>query len=155
MLTALSVARDCHMIEHSGKVILVQCLLPSQHQQTAGATNIDVIKTDQVTSDKPQLQFTYADDESQRVVFDDMMMTSEASERKSPNDDDPKSTPTSAIVEIDDADRIHFAMTGKSWALVREHFPEVVARLVVRGTVFARFSPEQKQQLIEALQDVG
>ena len=154
MLTALSVARDCHMIEPSGKVILVQCLLPSQQQQqTAGATNIDVIKTDQVTSDKPQLQFTYADDESQRVVFDDMMMTSDASDRKS-HDDDPKST-TSAIVEIDAADRIHFAMTGKSWALVREHFPEVVARLVVRGTVFARFSPEQKQQLIEALQDVG
>jgi len=28
-------------------------------------------------------------------------------------------------------------------------------KVVVRGTVFARFSPEQKQQLIEALQDVG
>ena len=28
-------------------------------------------------------------------------------------------------------------------------------QVVVRGTVFARFSPEQKQQLVEALQDVG
>lgn len=27
--------------------------------------------------------------------------------------------------------------------------------MVVRGTVFARFSPEQKQQLVESLQDVG
>ena len=27
------------------------------------------------------------------------------------------------------------------------------AQLVVRGTVFARFSPDQKQQLVEALQD--
>ena len=27
-------------------------------------------------------------------------------------------------------------------------------QLAVRGTVFARFSPEQKQQLIEALQGV-
>jgi len=28
-------------------------------------------------------------------------------------------------------------------------------KVVVRGTVFARFSPEQKQQLVEAMQDVG
>ena len=32
MLTALSVARDCHMIEPSGKVILVQVTPPTQSQ---------------------------------------------------------------------------------------------------------------------------
>ena len=30
-----------------------------------------------------------------------------------------------------------------------------MSQVVVRGTVFARFSPEQKQQLVESLQDVG
>jgi len=31
----------------------------------------------------------------------------------------------------------------------------ICVKVVVQGTVFARFSPEQKQQLIESLQDVG
>ena len=63
--------------------------------------------------------------------------------------------PSGTVVEIDDSERVHFAMTGKSWRLVREHFADIIPKLVVRGTVFARFSPEQKQQLIETMQDVG
>lgn len=31
----------------------------------------------------------------------------------------------------------------------------IITQLVVKGTVFARFSPDQKAQLIEALQSVG
>ncbi len=58
-------------------------------------------------------------------------------------------------MNIECSDRIHFAITGKSWDLIKQHFPEILRKLVVRGTVFARMSPEQKMQLIETLQDVG
>uniref|UniRef100_A0A8C7FBI3 ATPase 13A3 n=1 Tax=Oncorhynchus kisutch TaxID=8019 RepID=A0A8C7FBI3_ONCKI len=49
-------------------------------------------------------------------------------------------------------DQYHFAMSGKSFAVISEHFQDVLQKLVLRGTVFARMAPDQKTQLIEALQ---
>ncbi|KAM9795903.1 polyamine-transporting ATPase 13A3 isoform X1 [Syngnathus typhle] len=51
-------------------------------------------------------------------------------------------------------ERYHFAMNGKSFAIISEHFPDMLPKLVLHGTVFARMAPDQKTQLIEALQDV-
>uniref|UniRef100_A0A8C4FAT1 Polyamine-transporting ATPase 13A3 n=1 Tax=Dicentrarchus labrax TaxID=13489 RepID=A0A8C4FAT1_DICLA len=48
----------------------------------------------------------------------------------------------------------HFAMNGKSFAVIEEHFPDMLQKLVLHGTVFARMAPDQKTQLIEALQGV-
>ncbi|XP_068612938.1 polyamine-transporting ATPase 13A3-like [Brachionichthys hirsutus] len=48
----------------------------------------------------------------------------------------------------------HFAMNGKSFSIIEEHFPDMLQKLVLRGTVFARMAPDQKTQLIEALQGV-
>uniref|UniRef100_A0A3Q3GGC5 ATPase 13A3 n=1 Tax=Labrus bergylta TaxID=56723 RepID=A0A3Q3GGC5_9LABR len=48
----------------------------------------------------------------------------------------------------------HFAMNGKSFAVIEEHFPDMLQKLVLHGTVFARMAPDQKTQLIEALQAV-
>ncbi|KAM8873662.1 polyamine-transporting ATPase 13A3 isoform 2-T2 [Spinachia spinachia] len=48
----------------------------------------------------------------------------------------------------------HFAMNGKSFAIISEHFPDMLQKLVLHGTVFARMAPDQKTQLIEALQGV-
>lgn len=124
MLTALSVARDCHMIEKHDKVILVTAL-PS----------IDDNK-------KPQLQWTYTADVKDETK-DKFSISS------------PLPSGQEHMVESGLKDSIHFAVTGKSWAVLRRHFSELIPKLVVRGTVFARFSPDQKQQLIESLQEVG
>uniref|UniRef100_A0A8C5N6Y8 Cation-transporting ATPase n=1 Tax=Gouania willdenowi TaxID=441366 RepID=A0A8C5N6Y8_GOUWI len=48
----------------------------------------------------------------------------------------------------------HFAMSGKTFAVIAEHFPDMLQKLVLHGTVFARMAPDQKTQLIEALQGV-
>lgn len=50
--------------------------------------------------------------------------------------------------------RYHFAMNGKSFAVITEHFPDLVQKLALRATVFARMAPDQKTQLIEVLQGV-
>lgn len=47
------------------------------------------------------------------------------------------------------------AITGRTWALVRQHFPELVPRVLLRTVVWARMSPDQKAQLVEALQVIG
>jgi cation-transporting ATPase 13A3/4/5 len=48
-----------------------------------------------------------------------------------------------------------FVMTGKTWTIAKTYFPDTVPSLVTRGTVFARMSPDQKQQLIQELQALG
>lgn len=48
-----------------------------------------------------------------------------------------------------------FALTGKTWAIIKEYFSDLMPRIVTRGTIFARMSPDQKQQLIMELQDLG
>lgn len=59
-------------------------------------------------------------------------------------------------IQIDDDNtNIKFAISGKSWEIVRLHFPEELQKILVRGVVFARMSPEQKAQLVEALQGLG
>jgi cation-transporting ATPase 13A3/4/5 len=48
-----------------------------------------------------------------------------------------------------------FVMTGKTWMIAKTHFPDIVPRLVTRGAVFARMSPDHKQQLVQELQALG
>lgn len=48
--------------------------------------------------------------------------------------------------------RYHFAVTGSAFAAIKSHYPELLDKVAVRGTVFARMSPDQKQQLVEHLQ---
>lgn len=48
-----------------------------------------------------------------------------------------------------------FAVTGRTWAQLRENFPQLLPRVCVRGAVFARMSSDQKQQLVNELQDLG
>ncbi|XP_067049944.1 polyamine-transporting ATPase 13A3-like isoform X4 [Acropora muricata] len=49
----------------------------------------------------------------------------------------------------------HFAMSGKTFSLIRNHSPELLKKLLISGTVFARMSPEQKTQLIEGIQKLS
>ncbi|XP_043926231.1 polyamine-transporting ATPase 13A3 [Protopterus annectens] len=48
----------------------------------------------------------------------------------------------------------HFAMNGKSFSVITEHFLDLVPKLVLHGTVFARMAPDQKTQLVEELENV-
>ena len=47
------------------------------------------------------------------------------------------------------------AITGKSWAVIQQYYSELIPECVVKGTIFARMSPDQKQQLVQALQTTG
>ena len=47
------------------------------------------------------------------------------------------------------------AVTGSDWEAICRHHPALVPRLAVRGAVFARMRPEQKQQLVERVKELG
>ncbi|XP_076242344.1 polyamine-transporting ATPase 13A3 isoform X2 [Calliopsis andreniformis] len=48
-----------------------------------------------------------------------------------------------------------FALSGQSWQLLREHYPEIVPKICIRGAIFARMTSDQKQQLVLELMQLG
>ncbi|KAJ8254750.1 hypothetical protein GJAV_G00196960 [Gymnothorax javanicus] len=48
----------------------------------------------------------------------------------------------------------HFAMSGRTFGIILEHFSELLPKLLLCGTVYARMAPDQKTQLVEELQKV-
>ncbi|XP_063379335.1 polyamine-transporting ATPase 13A3-like [Cydia fagiglandana] len=47
------------------------------------------------------------------------------------------------------------ALEGKTWSVIRNYYPEMMSTVLNRGIVFGRFGPDQKTQLITALQGEG
>lgn len=47
-----------------------------------------------------------------------------------------------------------FAMDGKTWQIIKEHFPEKMEIILTRGSIYARMSPDQKQALVMELQNL-
>jgi cation-transporting ATPase 13A3/4/5 len=55
----------------------------------------------------------------------------------------------------DSIGRYHLAINGKCWSVIQDYYPELIPRCVVKGTIFARMSPDQKQQLVQELQKLN
>nr|XP_048309896.1 probable cation-transporting ATPase 13A5 isoform X2 [Myodes glareolus] len=49
----------------------------------------------------------------------------------------------------------HFAMSGKSYQVLFQHFYSILPKILVNGTVFARMSPGQKSSLVEEFQKLN
>uniref|UniRef100_UPI0037E924A7 polyamine-transporting ATPase 13A2 isoform X1 n=2 Tax=Semicossyphus pulcher TaxID=241346 RepID=UPI0037E924A7 len=49
----------------------------------------------------------------------------------------------------------HLAISGKSFAALCDHFPEYLPKVLLRATVFARMTPDQKTQLVKELQKLN
>uniref|UniRef100_A0A090X9V6 Putative cation-transporting atpase n=1 Tax=Ixodes ricinus TaxID=34613 RepID=A0A090X9V6_IXORI len=58
-------------------------------------------------------------------------------------------------IEMEENSNFQFAVDGRSFAIIRHHFPDIFEKLLVRGTVFARMLPDQKMQLVQHLQQLG
>ncbi|KAM9790634.1 LOW QUALITY PROTEIN: polyamine-transporting ATPase 13A3-like [Syngnathus typhle] len=48
----------------------------------------------------------------------------------------------------------HFALSGQAFAVISEHFPQLLQKILLGATVFARMAPDQKTQLVQALQNI-
>lgn len=46
----------------------------------------------------------------------------------------------------------HFALEGPTWTVIKNHYAAWIPIFVLKGTIFARFGPEQKTQLVIELQ---
>ncbi|XP_057368287.1 polyamine-transporting ATPase 13A3-like isoform X2 [Daphnia carinata] len=128
LLTAISVARDCGMVGSHDQVVILN------YEETIGASS---------TEGKPRLTYTLAEKSSIQTPCN----TTSPSTMNSSGD---------TTLDITDTDfNCHLAITGKCWSVIQEHYQELVPRCVVKGTIFARMSPDQKQQLVQALQQLN
>uniref|UniRef100_A0AAR5QDK6 Cation-transporting P-type ATPase C-terminal domain-containing protein n=1 Tax=Dendroctonus ponderosae TaxID=77166 RepID=A0AAR5QDK6_DENPD len=48
----------------------------------------------------------------------------------------------------------YFAIDGKTWTNLKLYYEDLISSLLVRTTVFARFQPDQKTQLVTSFQDL-
>uniref|UniRef100_A0ABI7W4Y3 ATPase 13A4 n=1 Tax=Felis catus TaxID=9685 RepID=A0ABI7W4Y3_FELCA len=46
----------------------------------------------------------------------------------------------------------HFALSGKSFQVLSQHFSSLLPKILINGTIFARMSPGQKSSLVEEFQ---
>ncbi|PNF39587.1 hypothetical protein B7P43_G11044 [Cryptotermes secundus] len=139
MLTALSVARDCGIIALGQRVVVAHGLLGHSGEPA------QLLYTNACNSMPPSLAVhcTGRDlaNSSSAISFDTL-----ESGTVSPTTDDSVATTDSGYC---------FVMTGKTWMIAKTHFPDTVPRLATRGAVFARMSPDHKQQLVQELQALG
>lgn len=138
MLTAVSVARECGIITQGQSVIMVN-VDANDHPYYTLANTRRTQQSNGCHSIRPDESIT---DSASVVSLDTVESALNTVET-------PQDRPKSLF------NNYRLALTGKTWAAVREHQPELVSRLATRGVVFARMSPEQKQQLVEELQGLG
>ncbi|XP_069583248.1 probable cation-transporting ATPase 13A4 isoform X1 [Ranitomeya imitator] len=68
---------------------------------------------------------------------------------------DKSNAPQDSCISICDAKTsFHFAMTGKSYQVIVNHFYELLPKILLKGTIFARMNPGQKSNLVEELQKI-
>ncbi|CAL8110548.1 unnamed protein product [Orchesella dallaii] len=135
MLTAISVARECQMIEPREKVIVV-------------TTEADKAGVEARESERQMLFYSYA---SKSGAAD-----SEGTQSPVSVGSGCGSMMEQTLINVEaPANRYVFAITGNAFTVAKTFYPEILPRLLVRGSVFARMNPDQKQQLVEHLQELG
>ncbi|ODM97522.1 putative cation-transporting ATPase 13A3, partial [Orchesella cincta] len=135
MLTAISVARECRMIEQQEKVIVI-------------TTEADKTGTEAKDSERQTLFYSYA---TKAGAAD-----SEGTQSPVSVGSGCGSIMEQTLINVEPpANRYVFAITGNAFSVAKNFYPEILPRILVRGAVFARMNPDQKQQLVEHLQALG
>uniref|UniRef100_A0A0B7AE23 Cation-transporting ATPase n=1 Tax=Arion vulgaris TaxID=1028688 RepID=A0A0B7AE23_9EUPU len=146
--TAISVGRNCGMVAKNERVIVVNAYAPDKEHSARieweESEHPDVTAVDENTAKLVVPVEDDSDRETAPLLEDDDNLCS-----RSP----PKEAYNSVNVSVTQH-RKHLAVSGKSFHVISDYFPELLPKICVQGTIFARMSPEQKCQLIEQLQKI-
>ncbi|XP_054164736.1 polyamine-transporting ATPase 13A3-like [Oppia nitens] len=110
LMTALSVAQECHIIDKNDPIIIIDTFTDSD-----GTPRLECKYKNPVKNSKESLK----------------------------------------EVNLQIENRSHLGLTGNTFKIIHDYYSYLIPKLIVCGTVFARMSPENKQQLIEDLQQYG
>ncbi|XP_019524963.3 polyamine-transporting ATPase 13A3-like [Aedes albopictus] len=170
LLTAASVAHDCGMVMPGQSLVTLTAHVdknnPNKHFLSYDITGqpqltqSDIINDNKVSDDKRNGNYTLmtqsnsissCDTVDTCTISTQVSVFEKEEHRISIDVDSEKGVSVSGV----QGGSFRFALTGKTWAIVKEHFPELVPTIITFGTVFARMSPDQKQHLITDLQNLG
>ncbi|XP_055531150.1 polyamine-transporting ATPase 13A3 [Wyeomyia smithii] len=171
LLTAASVAHDCGMVmpgqslvtltAHVDKSNLGKYFLSYDVTGQPQLTQSDIINDNTVSGEKRNGNYTLMT-QSNSVSSCETMDTCTLSTQLSNFEKDEHRITVDGVdeksVRVDMVGKgasFRFALTGKTWAVIKEHFPDLVPTILTFGTVFARMSPDQKQHLVSDLQNLG
>ncbi|BFZ23149.1 hypothetical protein BsWGS_26187 [Bradybaena similaris] len=127
--TAISVARNCGMVGKDERVIIVNAYPPDKE----GAARIEWEEAEHA-----RLPSSRTETLETSVVIESCS-------------DEQKFGPF-CVTQI--APRKHLAVGGRTFHIISTYFPELLPKICVQGTIFARMAPDQKCQLIEQLQEL-
>ncbi|KAG8014015.1 putative cation-transporting ATPase 13A3 [Nibea albiflora] len=127
MLTAISVARDCGMVRAHERVIIADAVPPKDFHPASITWRYTENPT-QAIKDSQTVEINLEEEVEETEEHDKQVTQQEQS--------------------------YHFAVSGRAFAVITEHFPQLIQKLVLRATVFARMAPDQKTQLVEILQSI-
>ncbi|XP_063298843.1 probable cation-transporting ATPase 13A4 isoform X1 [Pelobates fuscus] len=60
-----------------------------------------------------------------------------------------------APISYNDKPQYHFAMTGSSYQVLSHYYKNLLEKILINGTIFARMSPGDKSSLVEEFQKLG
>lgn len=147
MLTALSVARDCDIVKPGVPVIAV-----SATQQNQLKPQIYFTKS----SSQPSPVSPMGQGDLSELTDLNSVVSLETVESGSFGNHQFKNDVNYLTDDMQHSkNKYVFALTGKTWSLVKQYYPELIPKLATRGAIFARMSPDQKQQLVQELQSLG
>lgn len=176
MLTAISVANECGMISSQDKTILLQVEGNKKKSGKTSDASQDDLQT--ATSSSETNTQRIVDMDTSPVILDveniQLKTRNESVPILSPKrtrvsskprlvwhyvNDEPrpessKESPGTLGVEMFQDCKMHLALTGDTWDVILKYYPELLSAVCVRGTVFSRMAPHQKQQLVEQLQSL-
>ncbi|XP_077472080.1 polyamine-transporting ATPase 13A3-like isoform X2 [Stigmatopora argus] len=139
--TAVSVARECGMVGAREKVIVADAAPPDEEKPASVTWRY---------SENPVV----GDRGVRRDVYPGPEVTAGA----------PSTRPVVQMAQVrfavdgspsaDEPPGYHFAVSGPSYDVIARHFPELLPKLLLRATVFARMTPDQKTHLVQGLQNM-
>jgi cation-transporting ATPase 13A2 len=128
ILTAISVARDCEMVKTNDQIFVVEV---KQKDCCVPELVYQSIGSASVPTGCPSSGCLSLDC-SLSVCFASLFRT----------------------VLIGQLQHQHLAIDGKTWTQIKAFYPDLLPSLLVRTTVFARFQPDQKTQLVTYMQSL-
>ncbi|XP_049658894.1 probable cation-transporting ATPase 13A4 isoform X7 [Accipiter gentilis] len=137
--TAVTVARNAGMISATNRVILVEAnKIPGSFSASITWKPLEENKTEDYRGLAKAMGL---EPRSPRVFASALPV----------QDDSPPTTEQRIRLALASG-QYHFAMSGKSYQIVAQHFRHLLPKLLLNGTVFARMSPGQKSSLVEEFQ---
>lgn len=147
LLTAINVGRDCDMLPVGEKVILVSATSPSSNKPASITYSLAEMYEAEVddslilSSSGSEAMFTESWPDS---VFQPLESISRMWRRQALIPDCERG------LDIDhQTPRLHLALNGRTLDVIRKHFPQLLPRILVRATILARMTPDQKTKVLE------